>query len=88
LTSEPIKFSQKDAAYFLDGRVPDQIDGLKTGPANDSIGMLDTVKVYATDDQLLKNLRAVSFEIVEDPYSADVIWTREHYNGFRYCIKV
>lgn len=34
-SNEPIKFSHKDNAYFLDGRIPDQIDGL----ANDRSGI-------------------------------------------------
>ncbi|KAI6184750.1 hypothetical protein M3Y97_00629900 [Aphelenchoides bicaudatus] len=82
LTNEPIKFSHKDDAYFLDGRIPDQIDGLSTGPAIDQLGVLDTVQIYATDNQLLKNLREVQFEITDDPFKADVIWSREHFHDF------
>lgn len=44
--------------------------------------MMDTVKIYATDDHLIKHLQSVTFELVEDPYKADIIWSREHWHDF------
>ncbi|KAI6204143.1 hypothetical protein M3Y94_00637900 [Aphelenchoides besseyi] len=78
-----ITFSTKDDSYFMDGRIADQLPkGSQKGPAKDLLGILDTVKIYANDGLLTENLKNISFELVDDIYKADIIWTREHFHDF------
>ena len=65
------------------GRLADHLPtSAQSGPARDRLGVLDTMRVYATDDQLLLYLRAVSVERVDSVDKADVLWLREHFHEF------
>ncbi|KAI6238085.1 hypothetical protein M3Y99_00735800 [Aphelenchoides fujianensis] len=81
-SARPIEFSPKDASFFLDGRVPDQLPAGPQPPPADPNGVMDTIRLFAPDGQLAPNLKSTAFELVDDLYKADVIWTREHFHDF------
>lgn len=84
LSEQKVGRSVKDDEFFKSGRHEDHlVEASQKGPSKDSAGLLDTVKVYATDDQLLKHLSTVEVEFVDKMEEADVIWVREHFHDFK-----
>lgn len=75
--------------YFSEGRVPDQLAGLEAQErANDALNKKkrgDTpIKIYTDHSQIVKNLKNVQYELVDNWKEADVLWLMEHFHEFRY----
>ncbi|CAD5215543.1 unnamed protein product [Bursaphelenchus xylophilus] len=84
LSESEIKKSVKDEKFFTSGRHPDYLPSeSQKGNASDPIGIMDTVRILASDTQLIEHLKDVQYEMAEDVKEADVIWMREHFHDFK-----
>ncbi|KAH7720911.1 CBN-TTLL-12 protein [Aphelenchoides avenae] len=83
VSARPITFAPKDDNYFQSGRIPDELpstfeqENVPPKPANGKL------KVFATHAQLFEGLKHIEVDFVDDPFSADVVWMREHFHDFK-----
>ncbi|CAD5211116.1 unnamed protein product [Bursaphelenchus okinawaensis] len=84
LSESDLKKSVKGDEFFTSGRHPDHVpEGSQHGAADDNAGIMDTVRIVATDTQLIERLQGIQYGLVDDVKEADVLWLREHFHEFK-----
>ncbi|CAI4224155.1 unnamed protein product [Auanema sp. JU1783] len=77
------KRTELDTDFFSSGRNPDKLPSSEEQALTKGARTLgDSVKIYAEDDQLIRNLKETKYELVDDWRKADVIWMFKHFHDF------